>query len=332
VSRCAAILSACFLLATAMPVGVAAKRPARGPVRVSDARGAFSVAVPTGWRADKSGAPNAALLLYGPRYEGFTVNVNILEQDVGTMSLSDYLAMSEKEAPGTVPGFRILSKRWTTVGGIRAGEAVYQAEPPGEHIQCMAISTIRDGVAYALTYTAPRRYYDKHLNGFRDIVKSLTWAKRSAVRPVRVSDTAGKLSVAVPAGWQVDRSGAFNTALLLYGPRYQGFTINVNILEQQVGGMSLADYLAMSEEKAPRAIPGFKILSKGWTTVDGLRAGEVVYQSEPPGEHMQCMAVSTIRDGVAYVLTYTAPRAYYARHVGTFRAVVKSVTWTKRAR
>jgi hypothetical protein len=183
-SKGVTVVGACCVLAAAVFVGLAAKAPTRAVAlpRVGDAAGTFSVAVPAGWQVDASGTLGTVLFLFGPQYDDFKVNVSVGKQQVGKMSLAEYLAVSKKGGPGMMPEYKELSEGSTTLGGLRAAKLVYEGKPLGKDMQFMAVFTVKDGVAYVLTYTAPSPYCAKHLKEFQAVVKSFTWTKRDEPR------------------------------------------------------------------------------------------------------------------------------------------------------
>jgi hypothetical protein len=155
---------------------------------------------------------------------------------------------------------------------------------------------------------------------------SPAWSKT-----VRATDSTGALSVVVPNGWKENKSGAGGTKLILVGPKHEGFTTNINLMIEKVPAMSLADYEKLSKRNAPKMMDNYKLLSSRGTTLGGVPARQWVCTGSGgnPIRHAKCRNAFGIKDGTAYILTFTSLEAYYDKHVGAFDSVVKSLKWLK---
>jgi len=151
----------------------------------------------------------------------------------------------------------------------------------------------------------------------------------TAAKETRVTDSSRALSVAVPTGWKSDKSGLLGSKLILFGPEHEGFRVNINLMTEKVGSMSLSDYARVSEENAGKIITGYELLSKGSTKMDGVDARFMVYRGSigTPPRQLEFKGVFSIRGKIAYILTYTAPKDVFDQHQKAFDTVVKSVKW-----
>jgi serine/threonine-protein kinase len=100
------------------------------------------------------------------------------------------------------------------------------------------------------------------------------------------------------------------------------FRENVNVLVQALPDkVSLDDYTKLSLDQAPKLITGFDLLDQGSTILAGTPAHQVHYRGAQGTFRLEWKQVWTVRNGRAFVLTYTAERERYEADLPTAEAV-----------
>lgn len=142
-------------------------------------------------------------------------------------------------------------------------------------------------------------------------------------------DAKYDFTIGYPKDWD-KQEGTLGSAVLLLSPlegSSDEFRENVNVLVQTLPDkMSLDQYTKLSLDQAPKLITGFDLLDEGSTNLAGSPAHQVHYRGEQGSFRLEWKQVWTVRDGKAFVLTYTAERKRYGADLavaetmfGTFR-------------
>lgn len=133
----------------------------------------FSMQPPSGWAVDESGLMGTAVIFYGPREQDFTVNVNIMVEDVpaGT-TLGDYISVSKRNLPLLLTNHRVVSERSRVIGGIYAYELVITHTMGIFDLKAKCVALLKDSKAYTITFTALPGNYDVYLPAFEASVET----------------------------------------------------------------------------------------------------------------------------------------------------------------
>lgn len=149
-------------------------------------------------------------------------------------------------------------------------------------------------------------------------------------RPGAVSDSTGSVSVILPQGWTVNKSGLMGTIIALLGPQTNGFTPNITLVTENAQGLPLADYVALSEKNMPKMIRDFSVISTTNCSVDGVEGKSMVYRGTMGQNNvLKFKQVYCIYDGQAYVFTYTSLPEYFDTSVTVFDSVLAGLKWLK---
>jgi DcrB len=153
--------------------------------------------------------------------------------------------------------------------------------------------------------------------------------------------TGSGYSFAVPSGWsdvtkqaKSITAGATSPDTAVAGKRQDRFTPNVNtVIEPVPGRLSAATYA--SRAKAALKAAGGSVTTPSITTptkVDGEPAAGVEVERQQEGRNLRAAQVYTIKNGRAYVITYTALPAKFKAQSSSFREVLDSWGWKYAAR
>ncbi len=146
-------------------------------------------------------------------------------------------------------------------------------------------------------------------------------ASSSASTPSTSSstDSAGRLtapdsdfSVELPDGWSdaTDKAASFGAVTAYLGPADNGFATNVNVVRQEIGNVTVAQY-ANGTMQGVRSIGATSITDPAPRTIDGSDALEYSFTDKQAGRTLKQRQTVVVHNEVGYVITYTAlPEAY----------------------
>ena len=166
-------VSLCFALLATSAICVHAAE-----TRYKDAQGGFSFAVPAGYKRVTAGVPSIAVAFAGRPSGGFAPNVNIVIEQVGALTLNQYIAANKQTIAQRMPSMKLFGEKATTLGGIpaRSSHARFsmQGRPPIENHQ---IYCVRNGRGYVLTFTATPATIARYEPVFEKVRASFKWEK-----------------------------------------------------------------------------------------------------------------------------------------------------------
>ncbi len=129
--------------------------------RFVDPQGTYTMQVDPGWtqRSATFVAEVEVWLVGGPQ-NGFASNVNVLTQSAPGVDLAQYLALSVRNGPSIIDGFRIAHTETVTGAyGQQLGKIEYTARAGGRQLHFLAVIALRNGRAIVATLTAPEATY-----------------------------------------------------------------------------------------------------------------------------------------------------------------------------
>lgn len=143
-------------------------------------------------------------------------------------------------------------------------------------------------------------------------------------------------SFTVPSGWSdVTRQAKSITPAstspdaAVAGKRKSGFTPNVNTLIEPVpSGTTATTYAVRAKTALNRAgsvVSGTSIATP--SKLDGERVATVQVEREQQGRTLRALQVYAVRNGRAYVITYTTPPRDLEAQAGSFQEVLDSWRW-----
>ena len=145
--------------------------------RIASPDADFSIALPDGWRdsTDKAGSFGAVTAYLGPTSDGFATNVNVVRQDIGTMSVSAYANLTRQGVRSLhVAGMTASSPR--TVDGEDALEYAFTDQQVGRTLKQRQTVVVHDGKGYVITYTALPSSYDASVPAADSLIDSWQWS------------------------------------------------------------------------------------------------------------------------------------------------------------
>ncbi|MGD8397362.1 MAG: hypothetical protein PVG11_00760 [Anaerolineae bacterium] len=120
----------------------------------------------------------------------------------------------------------------------------------------------------------------------------------------------GDFGIKVPAGWQVVEREANNTILFVSPAPADStaFRENVGVTIQDLGTdlLTLEDYTGGFLSQAPDLVDNYHLIDSEGTTLADQPAYRVLYTGEQMGLPLQWLQVWMLKDGRAYIVTYTA--------------------------
>jgi hypothetical protein len=167
---------------TGFPASSSAGTPSTGPSTDSTGRltapdSDFSVALPDGWSdaTDKAASFGAVTAYLGPANNGFATNVNVVRQQIGSVTVTQY-------ANGTMQGVRsigatsITDPSPRTIDGSDALEYSFTDKQAGRTLKQRQTVVVHDEVGYVITYTALPAAYDTSRPDADALIDSWQWS------------------------------------------------------------------------------------------------------------------------------------------------------------
>lgn len=149
--------------------------------------------------------------------------------------------------------------------------------------------------------------------------------------------------VTAPKGWTNEKDTAkhsrqgFEPDTILLGKRVEGYQANVNVIRETslVEGMTVEQYVAAArrllEQQRQQAgndkLSAEPVGQPASTSLDGEKAQSLDQVADLQGKRLKQRQVVALRDGVAYILTYSAPADRFDDQVGGLREIVSSWRW-----
>lgn len=151
-------------------------------------------------------------------------------------------------------------------------------------------------------------------------------ASVQAQTSVQVSSSSGlPFLMQTPAGWSFDDSGKFGTKGIWMGPREESFTVNINLMSEEVGSMTLDAYEELSLANAQKILTEYSLVAKTGVTVAGTAAKTYTQSFKQGTTVLKAKVVFFIIDGTAYSLTYTALPSSFAKYEPVFDDFIATV-------
>lgn len=140
-------------------------------------------------------------------------------------------------------------------------------------------------------------------------------------------DSNNQFSINPPSGWTVDSSGAYGTAVILYGPVDSNFRINMNILVQATT-MSLSAYVSSAKSQLAASLTNYALVSEGSTTIGGVAAYQLVNTFTQGSYNIKDSQYILVQNQKAYIITSTALQSNYATYQPSFDESVQTFKLT----
>jgi hypothetical protein len=149
--------------------------------RVTANSGAFTIVVPRGFRNDTAAFAGSAirvdLFVVGPRAHRFSVNINVVRERTGALSLSKVVQASVTELKRVSGATDFSTAQDLTVAGAPARAFGYRASfATARVLHYRQVYVIHDGWGYVITYSAlPGAQYDESVSALSATLESWEW-------------------------------------------------------------------------------------------------------------------------------------------------------------
>jgi hypothetical protein len=150
----------------------------------------------------------------------------------------------------------------------------------------------------------------------------------SADRPGEIESPDGDFSVVLPDGWSDGTDRLTGVALTGYfGRVIDGFTMNVNVVREPVGNLSLRMFLRATRTDVRKALHVASVTPTTPRLMDGENALEYTVIDTQAGRALEQRQTLVIRNGAGYVITYTALLSNFAFYRSDADAILDSWQW-----
>ena len=258
-------------------------------------------------------------------------------------------------------GLEIMSQMDTTFDGSPALETVATVTHRGQELQMKAVSIVKDGIGYLIVYVADVALYDDLLDTAQEVIDSLTiqppssssltvseasttpdqpdpgLASVEATRPKTYEDPSFNIKLQYPSNWGSFDQEAIPGLLKMFGPPQNpldSLSGGVGIVARPLGeGASTVEDFTDSLLNLIEAarylgfvVEDFMMEDPKETTLDGSPALEIVANVKYMNWDLKMKAVTTVKDGIGYLIGYAADVAMYDELLGTAQQVIDSFT------
>jgi len=148
-------------------------------------------------------------------------------------------------------------------------------------------------------------------------------------RPGAVESPDGDFSVLLPDGWSdgSDKlSGIAETGY--FGPTIGGFAININVIRQPIGAVSLPQFLRATRANVRSALHVTSMSKATPRLMDGEAAVDYTVIDQQVGRALEQRQTLVIRDGNGYVITYTSPLSNFTYYRISADSILDSWQWS----
>ena len=145
----------------------------------------------------------------------------------------------------------------------------------------------------------------------------------AAVQSTAYVDSRNLFSINPPSGWTIDSSGAYGTAVILYGPNESSFRINMDVIVRFTS-LSLSDYVAASKTQLSTGLTNYHLVSEKSTIIGGIAADELVNNFTQGAFSLKDQQDYLVQNGRAYIITSTAVQTDYSTYQPSFAESVQT--------
>jgi hypothetical protein len=137
---------------------------------------------------------------------------------------------------------------------------------------------------------------------------------------------AGKFSIDRPAGWQkIDTLlNGIHVTLLLGSPGNSNFRPNMSVVTESMHGLSLDSYFDQSLATLGQYLQNFSAGPKGEKDINGIHAKWMQYAHHQNGYDIDVLVYVIPKDGIAYLITCSAPKGQLGQSQAEFDSAVAS--------
>ena len=294
-----------------------------------------------------------------PRSGGVGIAAQAVGENTGTVKeFTDFL-LRLIGGFGIVLGYtdlEIMSQMDTTFDGSPALETMATVTHRGLELQMKAVSIVKDGIGYLIVYVADVAMYESLEETAQMIIDSLTiqppssssltvsevsttpdqpdpgLASVEATRRKTYEDPSFNIQLQYPSDWVSFNQETIPGLLKMFGPP-DSLSGGVGIVARPLGeGASTVEDFTDSllnlieVARVGGVVEDFMIVDQMKMTFDGSPALETVATVTYMDWDLQVKAVTTVKDGIGYLIGYAADVAMYDELLGTAQQVIDSFT------
>lgn len=148
--------------------------PARG-ADFQDTQYGYTVSAPEFARPASGATIKRMMVLAPPDEGGFAANMGVLIQEI-SMTLDDYIKMSEKQFPAA--GMKVRSKSKREVSGAPAVLFDYEGPMAGRNLRFLSLAVMLPSRVLLVTYTAPEESFGEFQAEFRRSLESFKLTRK----------------------------------------------------------------------------------------------------------------------------------------------------------
>lgn len=142
------------------------------------------------------------------------------------------------------------------------------------------------------------------------------------------SNSSLGISIQYPQDW-TKVEGAAGTVVTFQSPQSSAsddFLENLNIVVEDLSSqpMTLSEYVELNVNMLKQYIPSYKLIDSSSTTLAGMPAQKLVYTGELQQYALKWMQIISIKNNVAYVISYTATESSYSSNLETAQHMIDS--------
>lgn len=117
-----------------------------------------------------------------------------------------------------------------------------------------------------------------------------------------------------PKAWAIDTTGANNTRFVLISQRidsFDNFSENINLVTQEIGNTSLAEYVQFSAKEIQGFMQDAKIMQSKDFYKGAVKYHKTVFKATNEGVPFIFEQYYVVQSQMAYILTYSAEASSY---------------------
>jgi len=300
----------------------------------TDSKPEFSINPPSGWmRGDSEEGSDLAIGSSVPdtlsNGQDFTPNViiSIGLHRFGEKSIEDYVNSWDQVVIGYLPSVQFLKTYQASVNGLKAYvQDRLSPRPDGEKIRQLHYKFYVDQYfTMAVTASAPESSWAKHEASITAAIESIKLTRPSTSAPETSAESdefttyesaLKGVSIDYPTVWE--KKEGYNDALVVFSSPTRD---NLSIIIQGDGSqdLTLQDYTDLSLGQLEEL--GATSLESAEATVSGLPAYQVNYIVN---DTIKLWQLWTVKDNLAYLLTYTARVDNFDAYLETVQRMLES--------
>lgn len=137
---------------------------------------------------------------------------------------------------------------------------------------------------------------------------------------------SSKFDISAPAGWE-KKDTLMNGIQITYmlSPTTEGnFRANINIVTQSMGDRTPDSYFDLNLSQMAQYLQNYSAGKNGEKQINGLPAKWMTYSHTMTGNDIEVLAYIVPKDGIAYIISCSAPKGTLSKYQASFDESVGS--------